>query len=178
MEEGSLHHIMKSPLKSKPLRNPGQSVDERIHDFITEDTLPYMIVAAACVLLVVMEWYRWATNSPPFPVPLTVIAVFVLLYTGIKVVIAMKKIRALRLGRDGEKAIGQYLELLSANGVKVFHDIPGEGFNLDHVVIDKSGIYVIETKAFSKPEKGKTIVTYGGERVFNNGKEPDRNPVI
>ncbi len=95
-----------------------------------------------------------------------------------KILIARKKIKALRLGRDGEMAVGQYLESLRENGAKVFHDIQGEGFNLDHVVIDKSGIYVIETKTFSKPDKGQTIVTYDGEKVFVNGKEPDRNPVI
>jgi hypothetical protein len=45
-------------------------------------------------------------------------------------------------------------------------------------VIHKSGIYVIETKTFSKPEKGIPIVTYDGERVLVNGKEPNGNPVI
>ena len=169
---------MKSPLKSRPLRNPGQSVDEHIHDFITEDIVPYLAMAVAFILLAIMEWYRWAIDSPPTPKLFSIIAVFALLYTARKFVIAKKKIRALRLGRDGEKAVGQYLESLRENGAKVFHDIPGEGFNLDHVVIDKSGVYVIETKTFSKPEKGQTVVTYDGEKVFVNGKEPDRNPVI
>jgi hypothetical protein len=46
------------------------------------------------------------------------------------------------------------------------------------VVIDKSGVYVIETKTLSKPDKGSPVVTFDGEKVFINGKEPDRNPVI
>jgi hypothetical protein len=38
-------------------------------------------------------------------------------------------------GREGEKAVGQYLERLRARGYQVLHDIPGENFNIDHVLI-------------------------------------------
>jgi hypothetical protein len=37
-------------------------------------------------------------------------------------------------------------------------------------VIDMSGIYVIETKAYSKPDKGSPVVTYDGEKVLINGR--------
>jgi hypothetical protein len=168
---------MKSPLKSKPLRNPGQSVDEHIQDLV-DDVIPYIFGAVAFFVFALLEWHRWATNSSPSPVIMTVIAVPLMLYAARRIIVTRKKIKALKLGRDGEMAVGQYLESLRENGAKVFHDIQGEGFNLDHVVIDKSGIYVIETKTFSKPDKGQTVVTYDGEKVFVNGKEPDRNPVI
>ena len=46
------------------------------------------------------------------------------------------KVRALQLGRDGERAVGQFLEQqLLSEGARVIHDIPADGFNLDHVVI-------------------------------------------
>ena len=169
---------MKSPLKYNPLRNPGQSGDEYIQEYLLDKALPLIIFAFGMVLLAILEWYRWATNSPPIPILMTVIAIFSVLYAVIRGAIVRKKLKALRLGRDGEIAVGQYLELLRENGAKVFHDIPGNGFNLDHVVIDKSGIYVIETKTFSKPEKGQPIVIYDGEKVLVNGKEAGRNPVI
>ncbi|MBN2034828.1 MAG: NERD domain-containing protein [Deltaproteobacteria bacterium] len=169
---------MKSPLKGKPLRNPGQSVDEHIHNFLTEDIFPYFFLPGFFIVIALLEWYQWATNSPPAPIEFSLIALLTLLYAVRKFVVAKRRVRALRLGRDGEKVVGQYLESLREIGAKVFHDIQGEGFNLDHVVIDKSGIYVIETKTFSKPEKGQPIVTYDGERISINGREPDRNPVI
>jgi hypothetical protein len=168
---------MKTPLKDNPLRNPGQSGDEYIHEYLFDKISP-IIFALFMVLLAVMEWYKSATNSPPIPIPMTVIAIISVLYAVIRVAILRKKLRALRLGRDGEIAVGQYLELLRENGAKVFHDIPGNGFNLDHVVIHKSGIYVIETKTFSKPDKGQPIVTYDGENILVNGKEAGRNPVV
>jgi hypothetical protein len=168
---------MKSPLKRKPLRNPGQSVDEYIHNFLTEDIFPYFVAVGIFFAIAILEWYHWATDSPPSPIPITVVAILAFLLIVRKWFAARKKVRELRLGRDGERVVGQYLELLREQGAKVFHDIPGEGFNLDHVVIDKSGIYVIETKAFSKPDKGNPVVTYDGEKVLVNGREPDRNPV-
>jgi hypothetical protein len=57
-----------------------------------------------------------------------------------------KRIKELRLGRDGEKIVAEQLECLRESGAQVFHDVPGDGFNLDHVVISNHGIYAIETK--------------------------------
>ena len=73
--------------------------------------------------------------------------------------------------RDGEKAVGQYLELLRENGCKVFHDIIGNDFNIDHVIICKNGIFTIETKTYSKPVKGEAKIQYDGENVKINGRD-------
>lgn len=43
-------------------------------------------------------------------------------------------------GPNGERAVGQYLELLREQGVKVFHDIPSDNFNLDHVLVSRSRV--------------------------------------
>ena len=89
-----------------------------------------------------------------------------------------KKIKSLKQGRDGEKAVGQYFEHLRESGAQVFHDIPGDGFNLDHVVIHNNGIYVIETKTFSKPEKGEAKIAFNGEAIFLHGKIENNKPII
>ena len=91
----------------------------------------------------------------------------------------MKQIRELRLGRTGERAVGQYLEeQLRPAGFQVLHDIPGEGFNLDHVVVGPTGVFCIETKTRSKPVKGIHAVQYDGEKVTVNGFPPERDPII
>jgi len=169
---------MKSPLKDKPLHNPGQSSDEHIRDYRDDKIFLPMIFAACMIILAIMEWYKSITNSPPIPILTTGMAILAFIYAAIRFVTIRKKLKALRLGRDGEIAVGQYLELLREKGAKIFHDIPGDGFNLDHVVIDKSGIYVVETKTLSKPEKGASNIVYDGEKILVNGKELDRNPVI
>jgi len=88
------------------------------------------------------------------------------------------RFRNLYLGLDGEKAVGQYLERLRSEGCRVYHDIIGKGFNIDHVVISPHGVFVIETKTYRKPSRGQAVVEYDGERILINGFEPERNAVI
>jgi hypothetical protein len=86
------------------------------------------------------------------------------------------QVRQLRLGRDGERVVGQFLERLRDGGGQVFHDIPGEGFNLDHVVISQYGLYAIETKTLSKPWPRATIIVEG-DSLRVAGHIPDRDPI-
>jgi len=46
------------------------------------------------------------------------------------------------------------------------------------VLIGPSGIYTIETKTHSKPQKGSHEVTYDGTTVKVNGFQPDRDPMV
>jgi hypothetical protein len=89
-----------------------------------------------------------------------------------------RDVKALRLGRDGEKDVGQKLEALRKGGYEVFHDIIGDGFNLDHVLIGPAGIFTIETKTHSKPLKGNPSVVFDGDKIIIGGLEPERNPVV
>ena len=169
---------MKSPIKDKPLRNPGESLDDHIWDFIVDKVLKYYYICASFIVMAMMEWYRWYFKTSPSPWLYSFIALVSILYFVVKFIRAKKRIKSLIQGRDGERAVGQYLELLRENGAKVFHDIPAKGFNLDHVVICKSGVYVIETKTFSKPDKGEAKILFNGEAIFLNGKIENNKPVI
>jgi hypothetical protein len=60
----------------------------------------------------------------------------------------------LRLGYEGELAVGQELNQLMSSGYRVFHDFPADGFNVDHVVIGPTGVFAVETKARRKPATG------------------------
>lgn len=62
----------------------------------------------------------------------------------------VEKIRTLRLGYECELAVGQELDLLMMNGWQVFHDLPADGFNIDHIVIGPGGVFAVETKGRSK----------------------------
>jgi hypothetical protein len=168
---------MKSPLKSKPLKNPGESLDIELKDLLFGEVFSYFIFAIFTVMMALMEWLRWFKDWPPNPKVLTVVALISVLIAAWKFERSRSRIKALRLGRDGEKAVGQYLEFLREKGAKVFHDIPGVGFNLDHVVIHETGIYVIETKTISKPDRGEAKLVYNGTNVLKNGFAFDRNPI-
>lgn len=84
---------------------------------------------------------------------------------------------AYKLAEEGEKAVGQYLEKLRAEGYEVFHDVPGGGFNIDHVLIGPTGVYTVETKTWSKPRSGEARIAFDGETLIAAGMKPDRDPV-
>jgi hypothetical protein len=54
-------------------------------------------------------------------------------------------------------------------GAFVYHDFPGENFNIDHVVVSTSGVFAIETKGYTKQTKLKgreaALVTYNGQTL-------------
>lgn len=168
----------KSPLKDKPLRHAGQSLDEEINRLIEDDALPYITISIMFIVIALFEWYRWYTLAPPSPILLTVVAIIITLLSAYKIVKVRSKLVNLKQGRDGEKAVGQYLENFRANGIKILHDIRGDGFNIDHIVISTKGVYLIETKTYSKPVKGKTEIIFDGQKLFFNGKSYDDSIII
>jgi hypothetical protein len=166
-----------SPLKAKPLRLPGESVDKEIDHWVNDKALGPFFGAGCFCMVAYFEWSAYLTHSPRRPILFTVVAVLALLYAGWRFRIIRKQVRQLKQGRDGGRVVGQFLERLREDGGQVFHDIPGEGFNLDHVVISTHGIYAIETKTLSKPwSQAKVIVEGDSLRVA--GEEPDRNPIV
>src|SRR5690242_10380767 len=124
----------KSPLKDAPLRNPGQSLDAQIDDLRLDMFQPFL-VATTFVVLAVLEWFRWYRNDPPHPILYSSIAVVAIAYAAIQTRRHLARLKGLKLGRDGEKAVGQYLEQVREGNARVFHDLVGDGFNLDHVLV-------------------------------------------
>jgi len=167
----------RSPLKSKPLRNPGQSLDEQIHDLISDYALGPLVFAVVLVLLAVLEWVKYYRSVPPAPILYSFVAMPGIGYALFRFFRVKREWEALRLGRDGEKDVGQKLELLREAGYEVFHDIIGDGFNIDHVVIGPAGIFTVETKTHRK-RTGNPLVIFDGNEVLIDGLEPDRNPVV
>ncbi len=166
----------KSPLKDKPLRYPGQSLDEEINRLGIYIVL-YVVASAVIALLAFYEWWHWYYHIPPEPMITIVIASIAILYSIVKLRQINKRLKFLRLGRDGERAVGQSLEELRQKGCAIFHDIVGKDFNIDHVVVSPQGIFAVETKTYSKPARGNPPVAFDGEKVLIPGKQPDQKTI-
>ena len=172
-----MNNERRSPLKDKPLRNPGQSLEEQRRDFV-ESAFEPALIAGVLVVLAGLEWYRYYFSVPPNPFLFTAVAVIAVGYAALRVRRALPKARALRLGIEGERAVGQFLERLREDGYQVFHDVVGTSFNLDHVAIGPAGVFTIETKTRSKPLRGESKVICDGEHVSVGGFEPERDPIV
>ena len=142
-----------------------------------DEWMPYFIASTVCIVYAALEWLRVYRPSPPIPWGATAIAILVVCFSTIKIIRMRPKIRALRLGMEGEKVVGQFLEELRASGATVFHDICAKDFNVDHVVVSPKGIFVIETKTRSKPAGTRVTVRYDGEKLSVNGNAPSRDSI-
>lgn len=168
----------KSPLKSSPLRNPAQSLDEKIDSLINDHGVQYAVIIIFPAVLTALEWYRWYFNMPYSPFIYTGIAIVCSSFGIYKLFSLRKQVKHYRLGRDGEKAVGQHLELLREHGCKVFHDIVCEGFNIDHVIISKGGIFTVETKTYSKPSSGKPVIKYQDGKLQIDNNKPSTDIIV
>ena len=168
----------RSPLKDKPLRNPGQSVREQRFDLAHDKVLAPFVMALLMTYVAGMDWFRYWFPSKTSPWTMTIVALLAIGYAVWQAVQYWPKIRDLRLAEDGEKAVGQHLEGLRAQGYTVFHDLVGKDFNVDHVLIGPAGVFTIETKTWNKPHRGSPKITFDGETLRAADWEPDRNPVI
>ena len=170
-------HQKKSPLIYKPLRLAGQSLDEEIRRLNENFLFNWATVAVLIVCLAVSEWLKWYYAMPPQPIPITTLAVMAIFAVAWRFFRFRTQIRLLKLGRDGERVVGECLDELREKGYKVFHDLVGGDFNVDHVIIGPSGVFTIETKTISKPVKRDARITYTDGQLKADGRVFERNPI-
>lgn len=167
----------KSPLSIDMLRPPGHSLRKTIRELNFE-------IASCLVMLFVMPLlgfsvYLSQSYFAELSTSLTrIIAVVIgVLAFMIYFTHRLMKLLSIRdrfeLGMEGEMFTGQELDQLMLDGYRVFHDIPMDYGNIDHVVVGPSGVYAIETKTFAK-------ATHAGSKVvvdFNQNvlRFPDRS---
>lgn len=82
-------------------------------------------------------------------------------------------------GMRGEMATAQELDRLRMRGCEVFHDVPFERGNIDHVVVAPAGVFAVETKWRSKRGKGSASaeVWFDGKALEFPGGRRDALPV-
>jgi len=170
----------RSPLKAAPLRQAGASIQEeidRLRDDVIFDRLTLLFGAFAIWVLALVLWL--------FPAPLGVFfALLSVLFVGViawaipPTLRAKREIGHLRQGLAGERAVAEHLELIAHDGFWVVHDLRGEGFNVDHVIVGTQGVFTIETKTLSKPAVGDARVRFDGEALMVDSHVLDRDPLV
>lgn len=162
----------RSPLTSELLHLPGEQAQieaDRLME-AAGDRLFITVLAGPFVLAV------WAVqhvdmHSIQFGHEEAVLLVFVLLLSGFAAWSGLKLLRKRRdylEGRAAERATAQALAPLNSRGCTIYHDIPAGKFNLDHVVVGPSTVFMIEAKSRRKPAgrgKEKAAVRFDGRAL-------------
>lgn len=174
----AMAHKSRAPLEANPLRQPGQSLRRQQNTLLVERLLPIGTIILVLWFVAAMEWAWMSGGLRPHPVLWTAFAATITLYGVIRSWPLLSRLRYLERGYKGERAVGAFLDRLRIFGYHVFHDVPGEGGNIDHVIVSTRGIYTIETKTRNKPPKEPGTVLFDGETVSLNGGPADPAPVI
>jgi hypothetical protein len=156
---------VRSPFDAHPLREPGQALRDRLDrafaGLFLNGALGPIVTLAPLVygmgrMLFASEqaWLEWALYG-------VLSTLLVLLYCFL-LMRDFQRIRRLKLGLACELAVGQELERLirpEAHPYYVFHDVPAKGTRINHVVVTPCGVFVVETRARTRPftPSGKEI---------------------
>ena len=157
-------------------RVQGESLQEKIRDNEFK-VMEQVMLPAIYVVLAVLAWLIYITSFQmnfPAAVFMSVIAVVLIIRGYFKVKKTRWVLKRYRKGLEGERLVGETLNRLSNESTFVFHDIPGNRFNVDHIIVSTRGIFVIETKHFNREICSKFF--YDGLMIYRVMKDGRKFP--
>lgn len=144
----------RSPIAKSLLRSPGHTLNEQLaqaNEDVIFDLMVLMVVPLMTLALFFGQIYiRPGSNQLHLGVIYGIGAVGTVAFLLRKLVNTGTRLDHLKAGYDAEVAVGQELDQLMRRGAYVFHDVPGENFNIDHVVVSARGVFAVETKGYTK----------------------------
>lgn len=161
----------RSPIGRELLRGPGHALREQLES--SQGDLLGFAVLTSVLPMVLLSTFLIQAHLRGLPAMWGLWPVYLAMAVG-GVVYLVYRIRRLesqldrlRAGFDAELAVGQELDQLMRQGAHTFHDLPAEGFNIDHVVVAEAGVFAVETKGYTKGIKGSGSAAV---RVAYDGK--------
>lgn len=147
------------PVTRGMLRPPGHALSEKrrylamdaVYSMALGPTVGFIAFASAFGVP-----YFSGKSVSSFLVALAVVAtICTSVWAGIRLRSLFNELQALRLGWEGEVATAEELNKLMTDGFEVFHDLPCERFNIDHVIVGPTGVFAVETKTRSKQKRSE-----------------------
>jgi hypothetical protein len=165
----------KFPFADAVLRNPGDSLAEKMRDLSMDMGLYFPLTALIPLyfyaVYLQMEADRQQAATWFVPIVLGGFGLLAALWFLFKYMRALKELHRYRIGYAGEVAVGNALNQLMLQGYRVFHDIQGDKkFNIDHLLVGPTGVFAVETKTKTKMKKieGRQAfkVIYDGKSLY------------
>lgn len=161
----------RSPLTDKLAHLPGEQLRRRMDelgDKIEGLIVNLLLAGPFALLILLLPRVQWANLRLSW-VDWSVILVAISACVGsvYRLVPLWRERMNSREGMRAEIAVAQQLDRLQSQGCLVLHDIPAKDFNLDHVVVGQSAVFMVETKSRRKRGEGKASanVDYDGKTL-------------
>jgi hypothetical protein len=155
----------RDPFTRELQRAPGESLLDRLWQ------IDEKIGDALVVVAVTLGFFMGLVSRPMLKISQPMVVVVgvcaftaVVLFTITRLRPLLRERRNSRLGLRGERDTAQALLPLLGAGYAIYHDVPfkdsnGKAFNIDHVAVGATGVFVIETKARRKSAEAKGSAT-------------------
>jgi hypothetical protein len=156
----------------KVRRRAGQSTRDAKERLMDNWLIPFYFSTGFLWFLWGLEEFKARTHQPPSPTPFLCLAIIA---TGVSAIVfgrLWQNFRKLNRGERGELRVAEILDDLRASGYRAFHDLVGNGFNIDHVLVGPAGVFAIETKFRSS--RGE-IEFRNGEGLFVGGHPEEKD---
>jgi hypothetical protein len=134
----------------------------------------YCVAAAVFALLAGLEWIAYLCDWPRRPIVYSIAAVVASSIAVWRLAESRRQAQACRAAPSRPKGVMQFLEPLRKGGAQLFHGVASAGMNLDHIVVSRHGIYVIDVQDGTKPWP-KATIHLDRKHVLTADILPDRN---
>jgi hypothetical protein len=161
-------------LPDKLLRRAGQSLREEYDKLFDERFVAFVVVIVAFWLVCIVAWIQKFAGHVPGPAFWTLLSLSVTAYGGFQIFRLRPQLRRLRFGEGGQRRVAEALERIRDKGYSVFHDLPANGSNVDHVVVGPTGVYAIETRT----RKGADLIRYQNDSELLIGAKINDSPAL
>ena len=171
-------YARQSPLTRNLLRPPGHSLRLKVEGFDSQIGLHLMAITVVPTMIfaahVSQSYYGRVPESALRTGVLAAMFVAFIAVVGKRLLRLVDQRRLFALGLDGELATAEELNQLMRDGCRVFHDVPIQYGNVDHVVVSPSGVYAVNTKMLGKRPKGNDNAEVTVDHFTNIIQFPDR----
>jgi hypothetical protein len=149
-------------------RQPGQSLREEFDNVMSDKVLfPFIIVAGGMVFLLVELLHVYGNLKPSVLIGILAFVLSVV-YAFLKIRPMLVYLRKIKQGERGERIVAQEIE-------KTPIENGNRKFNIDHLLVGPNGVFAVETKNYTKPNKGGCEVFYDGKEILWAGRKHDKD---
>ena len=155
----------------EPIKLPGHSVLEKIertHEQVT-DKIVFLIFPTILHACVFYMFFENRTGDEMTFVFLFGVETGIIALLGFKLWRLLKELEKYKMGYRGELFVSQILQPLSLMGYRIFHDLDLEGLKIDHLLINDSGVFCLETETPDIPKsyrrKKERELNYNGRKL-------------